>query len=329
VGKYFRRKIIIYLITFFVAVTIDWLIPRFMPGDPINALVGRLSNYPQATQVAYTNLQRAFGLDVPLWNQYLNFWKSLFQGDLGISITVFPKPVFEIIAEALPYDIFLMVPAILASYFFGNKFGAFAAKKKKLDNWVLPIWYMLTATPYLWLAIILAWAFGVVFNLLPVAGAYSFSLTPSFSFDFIFDLLKHWILPFLSLFIVQLGGWAIGMRNMIIYELDADYSKYLETMGVPDKLIRKYAYKNASLPQITGLAIQLGIIITGAITTEIVFSYPGLGHVLNQAILQEDFFLIQGCFLFIIIMVLFANFVIDIVYIFKDPRVRHSIGGEM
>ena len=100
-------------------------------------------------------------------------------------------------------------------------------------------------------------------------------------------------------------------------------------MGVPDKLIRKYAYKNASLPQITGLAIQLGIIITGAITTEIVFSYPGLGHVLNQAILQEDFFLIQGCFLFIIIMVLFANFIIDIVYIFKDPRVRHSIGGEM
>jgi len=328
VGKYLRRKIFIYLITFVIAVTVDWFIPRFMPGDPINALVGRMAALPKASEVIYSNLQGAFGLDKPLIEQYFNFWGSLFQGDLGISITIFPKPVIEIITEALPYDLLLMIPAILLSWVVGNKFGAFSAKKKKLDNWVLPFWYILTAMPYLWLGILLSWSLGVALDAFPVMGAFSYSLLPSFSWEFILDYLHHWVLPFLSLFIVQLGGWAIGMRNMIIYELDADYSKYLETMGMPDRQIRKYAFKNASLPQITGLAIQLGVIITGALTTEIVFSYPGLGFVLNQAILQEDFFLIQGCFLFIIIMVLLANFIIDIVYMIMDPRIRHSFGGD-
>jgi len=235
---------------------------------------------------------------------------------------------WRIIREALPYDLLLTIPAILLSWIVGNKFGAFAARKKRLDNCVLPFSYVLTATPYLWLGILLAWAFGVVFDIFPIAGAYSFRMSPSFSIQFILDYLYHWVLPFLSLFLVQLGGWAIGMRNMIIYELESDYSKYLETMGASDRLIRRYAFKNAILPQVTGLAVQLGVIVTGAITTEIVFSYPGIGYLLNQAIMQEDFFLIQGCFLFVIIGVLLANFIIDIVYIILDPRVRHSMGGE-
>lgn len=134
VGKYLRRKIFIYLITFVIAVTVDWFIPRFMPGDPINALVGRMAALPKASEIIYSNLQGAFGLDKPLLEQYFNFWGSLFQGDLGISITVFPKPVMEIITDALPYDLLLMIPAILLSWIIGNKFGAFAAKKKKLDN---------------------------------------------------------------------------------------------------------------------------------------------------------------------------------------------------
>lgn len=327
-GSYLRRKIFIYLLTFFFAVTLDWIIPRFMPGDPILALVGRLSSHPQQAEAIFGTLQKSFKLDQPLINQYLNFWISLFKGDLGISITIFPRSVMRIIREALPYDLLLTIPAILLSWIVGNKFGAFAARKKRLDNWVLPFSYVLTATPYLWLGILLAWAFGVVFDIFPIAGAYSFRMSPSFSIQFILDYLYHWILPFLSLFLVQLGGWAIGMRNMIIYELESDYSKYLETMGASDRLIRRYAFKNAILPQVTGLAVQLGVIVTGAITTEIVFSYPGIGYLLNQAIMQEDFFLIQGCFLFVIIGVLLANFIIDIVYIILDPRVRHSMGGE-
>lgn len=327
-GRYLTRKIVIYLFTFFVAVTLDWMIPRFMPGDPINSLVGRLGAQPRQVEVIYRYLEKSFGMDTPLWEQYINFWIALFKGDMGISITIYPRPVLRIIQDALPYDLLLTIPAILLSFWAGNKLGAFVARKKALDDWVLPFWYLITATPYLWFGILLLWTLGVVFNLFPVAGAYSFSMRPSFSWDFILNYLHHWVLPFLSLFVIQLGGWAIGMRNMIIYELEAEYSRYLETLGASQKTIRKYAFKNALLPQVTGLAVQLGVIVTGAVTTEIVFSYPGIGYLLNQAIMQEDYFLIQGCFLFVIIGVLLANFLIDILYVVLDPRVRLSMGGE-
>jgi peptide/nickel transport system permease protein len=141
------------------------------------------------------------------------------------------------------------------------------------------------------------------------------------------DFVAHWILPFLSLFIVALGGWAIGMRNMIIYELEANYSRYFQSLGATDKLIRRYAFRNAVLPQITGLGIQLGLVVAGSVTTEIVFSYPGIGFRLLEAINNQDFFLIQGCFIFIISGVLIANFLVDIIYVFVDPRVRFSYTG--
>jgi len=141
-------------------------------------------------------------------------------------------------------------------------------------------------------------------------------------------VLLHWFLPFFSLFMVQFGGWAIGMRNMIIYELEADYSHYLEALGAPRSLIRRYAFNNAVLPQLSGLALQLGVIVAGALVTEVVFSYPGIGYLLLAAIQNQDYFLIQGCFLFIIIGVLLANFVIDIVYVLVDPRTRRGMTGE-
>jgi peptide/nickel transport system permease protein len=151
---------------------------------------------------------------------------------------------------------------------------------------------------------------------------------PSFSWSFVWSLLQHWILPFASLFIVQFGGWAIGMRNMIIYELEADYSHYLEALGAPRKLVRSYAFHNALLPQITGLALQLGAIVGGALATEIVFSYPGIGFLILQAIQNHDYFLLQGSCLFIIIGVLLANFLIDLAYVLVDPRTRVGMQGE-
>jgi peptide/nickel transport system permease protein len=135
------------------------------------------------------------------------------------------------------------------------------------------------------------------------------------------------MMPFLSLFMVMFGGWAIGMRNMIIYELESDYSRYLEALGAPQGLVRKYAFRNAMLPQITGLALQLGVIVAGSLVTEIVFSYPGIGMLLFNAIKSEDYFLLQGIFLFIIIGTLLANFVVDIVYIMVDPRTRVGMRG--
>jgi peptide/nickel transport system permease protein len=328
VKTYFRRKLFIYVLTFFLAVTIDWLIPRFMPGDPVQTMLSRAALHPEAAEAMHSYFTRAFGLDVPIWQQYLNFWKALFHGDLGISVYMFPRPVAGVLMRAVPYDVCLLVPAILLSWFAGNRFGAFAARTKWLDNTVLPLGYVLTATPYMWLGILLAWVFGIVLGLFPIAGAYSFDLSPHFSWRFISDVVWHWFMPFASLFLVQFGGWAIGMRNMIIYELEADYSHYLEALGAPRFLVRDYAFRNAMLPQLSGLALQLGVIVAGALVTEVVFSYPGIGYLLLAAIQNQDYFLIQGCFLFIISGVLLANFAIDVAYVLVDPRTRRGMTGE-
>jgi peptide/nickel transport system permease protein len=328
VRHYFGRKLLVYILTFFLAVTIDWLIPRFMPGNPVQVMLARAGLPAEAAQLMYTYYTQAFGLDMPIWQQYLSFWNALFHGDLGRSVLLFPQPVTTVIMRAVPYDALLLLPAILLSWFAGNKFGAFAARSKRLDNTILPIGYILTATPYMWLALLLAWALGIVLRIFPIAGAYSFAMSPTLSWAFIGSFVQHWFLPFASLFLVMFGGWAIGMRNMIIYELEADYSHYLEALGAPRRLVRKYAFRNAILPQLTGLALQLGVIVAGALATEIVFSYPGIGSLILQAIQNKDYFLLQGCFLFIIIGVLLANFAIDIVYVLVDPRTRIGMQGE-
>jgi len=298
-----------------------------MPGDPVERLLSRMQAQPGASEALRGYYAEAFGFDVPIWQQYLNFWAALFHGDLGLSIAYFPTPVSELILSALPYTLALLVPAILLSFWAGNKVGALAARRKVLDNTVLPASYVLTATPHMWLGIVLVWLFASTLTIFPVSGAYGLALQPEWSVEFARSFLHHWILPFSALFLVGFGGWAIGMRNMIIYELEADYSNYLASLGAPTKLVRKYAYRNALLPQITGLALALGAVVAGAIVVEIVFSYPGLGSLTLNAIQNRDYFLIQGIFLFLIIGVLVANFVIDIAYVFIDPRTRVGMQG--
>ena len=247
--RYFGRKLLIYGLTFFLAVSIDWMIPRFMPGNPIENMLTRVSvaTTGSASQELYSYYSHLFGMDVPAWQQYLNFWNSLIHGNLGISVYLYPTPVSQVLKNAVPYDIALLIPSILLSWWAGNKFGAFAARSKWLDNTVSPLGYILTATPYMWLGILLAWLFGIVWHIFPIASAYSFLMIPNFSWSFIWSLLLHWFLPFASLFLVGFGGQAIGMRNLIIYELESDYANYLEALGAPRKLIRDYAFRNAIL----------------------------------------------------------------------------------
>ena len=327
-ARYLTRKLTIYLLTFFVAVSIDWAIPRLMPGDPIDGLIARLQADSTASQELHGYFTESFELDQPLWEQYLLFWRGLLQGDLGLSITYVGSSVSELIWAALPYTLALLIPAILLSYIAGNRVGAMAARPRVLDNTVLPVSYILTATPYVFLAVLLAYVVAFQWAVLPVSGAYDFSLQPAWNWEFTQSFLTHWILPFLSLFLVSFGGWAIGMRNLIIYELEADYANYLKSLGAPTRLVRKYAYSNAVLPQMTGLALALGVIVGGALVTEIVFGYPGVGSLLLTAILNRDYFLIQGIFLFIIVGVLIANFVVDLAYVVVDPRTRTGLQGQ-
>ena len=326
--RYFLRKLFVYTLTFIVAVTVDWAIPHLMPGNPVLTLMGRLQiRDPKVAQQVYAHYMRAFNLDLPLWKQYYYFWVSLLHGDLGTSILQFPSSVVSIIVSAVPYTLALLIPAILLSWYAGNKVGALAARRKVLDNTVLPLGYALTATPYMWLAILLSWVFAVLWQVFPVGFAYSPTAEKAWNLTFFLILLHHWFLPFMSLFLVSFGGWAIGMRNMIIYELESDYAHYLEALGAPQRLVRKYAFRNAMLPQITGLALSLGAVVAGALVTEIVFSYPGLGYQIYRAITNEDFFVIQGIFLFIIVGILIANFLVDLVYIIVDPRTRIGMAG--
>lgn len=326
--RYFLRKLWVYSVTFVVAVTVDWSIPHLMPGNPVLTLMSRIQiQDPKVAQHVYDTYMRSFNLDLPLWKQYAYFWVSLFHGDLGTSILQFPTPVTSIIFRAVPYTLGLLVPAILLAWYAGNKAGAMAARRKVLDNSLLPLGYTLTATPYMWLAILLSFCFAVTWQIFPVGFAYDPTVGRGWNLEFFQSLAMHWFLPFMSLFLVGFGGWAIGMRNMIIYELESDYAHYLEALGAPQKLVRKYAFRNALLPQITGLALALGAVIAGALVTEIVFSYPGLGYQIYRAITNEDYFVIQGIFLFIIIGVLIANFVVDIVYVIVDPRTRVGMQG--
>jgi peptide/nickel transport system permease protein len=327
VRRYLTRKVITYLLAFFVGVTVDWAIPHMMPGDPVQLYLSNFNLKPAGYEALYKTMSQAFGTNLPLWDQYLHYWKGLLTGNWGLSFWDFPAQVSTLIFQALPYTLALLVPAITLSYMLGNRLGAAAARRKVLDNSVLPAGYVLQAMPYPWLALALAFLLGEVWHVFPVSGPYDPGLIPAFSWTFISSLLYHWFLPFLTVFLVSLGGWAIGMRNLVIYELENDSSRYLRALGANERVIRRYAYRNASLPQLSGLALALGVVVGGNIVTEYAFSYPGLGHLIFEAISNEDYFLLQGIFIFIIIGVLIANFVIDIVYVIVDPRVRLGMQG--
>jgi peptide/nickel transport system permease protein len=327
VRRYFTSKILTYVLAFFVGATIDWGIPHLMPGNPIQQYLSNVSLEPGGYAALYKTMAQAYGTNLPLWSQYLHFWTGLVHGNLGLSIYDWPARVTTLIGQALPYTLALLVPAITLSYIAGNRVGALAARRRALDNTVLPLGYIFQAMPYAWLALAVPYLLGVVWHVFPISGGYAQGLLPQFSWTFISSLLAHWFLPFLTVFLVSFGGWAIGMRNLIIYELENDSSRYLRALGAKERLVRRYAYRNASLPQLSGLALQLGIVIGGNIVAEIAFQYPGLGLLIYNAITREDYFLLQGIFIFIIIGVLAANFLIDIIYVIVDPRTRLSMQG--
>ncbi len=326
--RYLTRKIITYVVAFFIGVTVDWALPHFMPGDPIQGMLAKYNVANNAGyQALYAQFQASYGLNVSLWQQYLNFWHGVLTGDFGQSIFAQGATVRSLVFSAMPYTLALLVPAVLLSYALGNRLGAAAARRKVLDNSVLPLGYVLQAIPYPWLALVVVYLFGPLWHLFPTSGGYDQGLVPHFDWAFIASALDHWFLPFLTVFLVSLGGWAIGMRNLVIYELENDSSRYLRALGSSERVIRRYAYRNASLPQLSGLALQLGVVIGGNIVTEVAFQYPGLGNLIFKAIGAQDYFLLQGIFIFIVIGVLLANFIIDMVFVSVDPRTRLSMQG--
>ena len=326
--KYFTRKILWFLITLVSAVILNFILPRLMPGDPIASIVSKVgagSSNPAATQAMYEHYQKAFGLDEPVIKQFFIYVKNLLRGDFGLSFSRYPTPVSEVIGNALPWTIGLQFPAIIVGWFLGNILGALAAYiRKGFDKVLMPAMLFLGGVPAFGMAIILLVIFGVGLQWVPFQGGYPPGMIPHMSWKFIGGIISHYHLPFWSIVLISIGGQSLGMRSMSIYELNADYVKYSRYMGIKDRKIVGYVFRNAMLPQITGLALSIGTMISGAMVAEIVFSYPGLGTTLLQGIRENDYPLISASTFIITLMVLTTVFILDIIYGLIDPRIKAS-----
>lgn len=331
--RYLLNKAFWFLLAFFIALVLNFLLPRLIPGNPVDAIVGQMALggglSGEAQKRIYAAYIAEFGLDQPLAVQFLTYISRLAQGDLGISFARSPARVQDLIAQALPWTIALQLPAILIGWILGNLLGVLAAYKKSwLDRVMFPTFMFTSSMPYYCLSIILLYLFAVYWPIFPPGGGYSYALTPALTPTFIQSVIEHYWLPFFSLVIIFIGGQALGMRAMSIYELDADYVRFSRSLGVGDHRIIAYIFRNAMLPQVTGLALAIGSLVSGALITEIVFGYPGIGSLLFSSIRQNDYPVIQGVTLLIMIAVLLANFLVDIAYGFIDPRIRARAAGE-
>ncbi|HLU35065.1 MAG TPA: ABC transporter permease [Thermomicrobiales bacterium] len=329
--SYILKKAGWFLVAFFVALILNFYLPRAIPGNPVDTIVSQMAAGgadASSMQAVYDTYIEEFGLDEPLIVQFLTYVGNVFRGDLGTSFAIYPADVRGLIADALPWSIALQLPAILVGWVLGNLLGAVAAYKGGwFDHGGFLVSLFLSSMPYYAFAILLLYLVAVRWDVLPAAGGYPFGTQPDLSWSFITDAARHYILPFLSLVLVFVGGQAIGMRSMAIYELGADYVDYSRGLGISDGKIVRYIFRNAMLPQVTGLALSIGSLVGGALITEVVFSYPGIGSLLFTAIRQNDYPVIQGITLLIMVAVLLANFLVDIAYGVIDPRIRSAQTG--
>jgi peptide/nickel transport system permease protein len=263
--------------------------------------------------------------DQPLWSQYVDYLHNLVTGSLGTSVAFFPAPVSSIIAQTLPWTVGLIGLSTIISFLVGVGLGTLAGWKRGswLDN-LIPATTMFQSVPYFWLALILLFAFGSVWPLFPLNGGYDvYTVTPGWSGPFLGSVLYYGTLPALTIVLSSVGGWMLGMRNMMVSTLSEDYMLTAEAKGLrPGRIMRRYAARNAVLPSVSGFAISLGFVVAGSIVTEAVFSYPGIGSALLQAVGNNDYAMMQGIFLVITLSVLGANLLVDLLYSVIDPRTR-------
>ena len=324
--NYFLNKFMWFVITFIAAFVLNFALPRLMPGDPVAAIVARMAqgiSNATGVQAIYEQYTELFGTNRPMLEQFFIYAKNVLRGDFGFSFSQYPRTVADVLKASLLWTVALQFPAILVGWIIGNTLGALAAYLKGgFDKLLLPMSIFASSLPAFGMAIFLLVIFAVSLEWFPTSGGYGFDLIPSLRWSFIWSVIVHYQLPFWSIVLVTIGGQAIGMRSMAIYELNADYVKYSRFMGIKDRKIVRYVFRNAMLPQITGLALAIGTMVSGALVAEIIFSYPGLGTTILTAVLGQDYPLISATTLIITIMVLTANFLIEIVYGLLDPRIK-------
>jgi peptide/nickel transport system permease protein len=321
-----------YLMVIFLGVTLTFIIPRLSPNDPVERQISQMMMSgsqvsPEAIEHLREALTEMYGLEGNAFQQYISFWSRLLRGDLGPSLSSFPTPVTRLITQAMPWTLGILLISIMISWILGNLLGGLASYYP--DNLAIRTVDVLSQAvrpiPYYVMALLLLVFFAYLIPIFPFSGAYPVGTRVEFSLPFVGVLIKHSILPALSLIVVGLGGWFIGMKSLTSNIISEDYVVYAETAGLKEnKILFNYVMRNALLPQITGLALQLGLVFNGALIMEVVFGYPGMGMLTLQAVMANDYTLIMGITIFSIIGVATTVFILDLIYPIFDPRVRHQ-----
>ena len=324
--RFILRRLGFYLIAFWVSITLNFLLPRFMPGDPVSRMFARTQDRMQPEQIE--QLRKLLGVDDrPLWEQYAGYLQNMLTGQMGVSISRFPAPVTEVIGSQVGWTLLLGGTALVIAAVVGNLLGILAAWRRggAVDSALPPLLIFIGSFPYFWLAMGALYLFGVTLGWFPIRHAFSDTITPGFSWEFISDVGMHLVLPALTIVLVSIGGWMLGMRNTMIATNAEDYITMAEAKGLrPGRIMFRYAARNAMLPSVTAFGMSLGFVVGGALLTEVVFAYPGVGYQLLAAVQGLDYPLMQGLFLTITAAVLLANFLVDILYVRLDPRVRSN-----
>ena len=328
--SYIIQRTLQLLLIVFIVVTINFILPRLIPGDPIEAALATkiaVSGNVSVDVEKVAEVYRAkFGLDQPLWKQYLNYWRDLFRFDLGVSLVYFPETVISRIRSALPWTVSLLVVSTLIAFSLGSIFGALLAwpRTPAIFHALVSPLLLLSTIPFFLLGIILLSLFAVEWRLFPPGGGFSPTLILGRNVESALDILHHSMLPALSIVLGSVGAWAIGMRAMMVSVLGEDYVTFAEAKGLhPRRIFTWYGMRNALLPQVTQLALALGAVFGGTVLVEAMFSYPGIGTLLFAAIAGKDYFVIQGIVLMLILASAGALFIIDLIYPLLDPRIRY------
>ncbi|MBX3013253.1 MAG: ABC transporter permease [Caldilineaceae bacterium] len=329
--EYLLKRIAQFVVVAFVAATINFFFPRMTGQDPIQQKLAQLQMQGGGTanegiQGLIETYNRKFGLDQPLWRQYLTYLGDTARLDFGQSISNYPATVLSMLRQAIPWSVGLLATATLISFTIGTFIGALIAwgKAPWLLRAIFPAFFVFSAVPFYLMGILLLYVFAFRFSWFPLFGGYSAQRIPEMSLSFWLDVLEHAILPAASIVLAQIGFWALGMRSMMVTIQGEDYMLQAEAKGLKgSRIFFRYAMRNAILPQITGLALTLGTIISGAILVEVVFGYPGVGTVLRNAIQGFDWFVLQGVVFMVIITVAFTMLVIDLIYPWLDPRISY------
>ena len=327
--SYFLRRIGMFLLVVFVAASFNFFIPRMAPGNPIGAITSRMASASAGIengQAMFEAYRKRFGLDEPLYIQYGKYMWNTARFDFGQSLSAYPADVSEIIRPAIGWSMSLIGVSVFITFVLGVTIGALLAWKgtPRLVKELLPITMIGGVLPYYLLAMLLLYVFAFTTKVLPMSGAFDSGVPSDFSWTYISTLARHAILPALSIILTSVGGWALTMRSLMVNTIGEDYMLLAEAKGLPrSRILWWYSVRNAIPPQLTHLGIAMGYVVSGAILVEIVFSYPGLGYQLYQAIVNSDYTVIQGITLILAASVGLGVLIIDLIYPRLDPRVTY------